>query len=513
MSVKRHLVILLVLTVLIRGVMFVSYPMGGQDEVQGNQRYVVNRVLEGELQIGHLRHPPGYPLTVAPFALLGEKFGRLDERVILLAQISLSSLIPFFLYDIFRTRHSPRAAFFIGLISLADPFGLQWAHFSLPVWIVALCLISALWMLHHAERQKDFRLVIAAGLIAGWGILGRLNFSPLVAGIGCLLLCTGASSLRQRLKRFFVFGFSSLLLILIVHLTIQLPATGVWNLNCVSGLTLVETLLGARMRILTSNGPQSERMLVLATLPPLPENVSEKGYFGEYAIFFADNFPNWIIPGPWAAPEEREAFLTQSRPENPETSDPATLARAMTWIYYYLGPCEANDLLQGVYFETVLASPIRWLAQIPGVVFRLLQAPLTMLTNETGPYYYSLPPSDSIEYQHAGGVLGFMRAVDQDSMFYNGHWVWRPGVEIFTTLWAPLNALRYFVFPALVWALFTRRRIYTAMAFLLLLYLVTMAVIVWPQQRIYAIVYPLGPVLVGGMLVTIWERLRPILGR
>ena len=30
MTVRRHLVILLVLTLLIRGVMFISYPMGGQ---------------------------------------------------------------------------------------------------------------------------------------------------------------------------------------------------------------------------------------------------------------------------------------------------------------------------------------------------------------------------------------------------------------------------------------------------------------------------------------------------
>ncbi len=29
--------------------------------------------------------------------------------------------------------------------------------------------------------------------------------------------------------------------------------------------------------------------------------------------------------------------------------------------------------------------------------------------------------------------------------------------------------------------------------------------------RIYAIVYPLGPVLVGGLLVALWERLRRLM--
>ena len=32
-----------------------------------------------------------------------------------------------------------------------------------------------------------------------------------------------------------------------------------------------------------------------------------------------------------------------------------------------------------------------------------------------------------------------------------------------------------------------------------------------PEPRIYAIVYPLGPVLVGGLLVAVWERLRRLM--
>ena len=108
--------------------------------------------------------------------------------------------------------------------------------------------------------------------------------------------------------------------------------------------------------------------------------------------------------------------------------------------------------------------------------------------------------------------MGFQRAFGRWE-HYTGQWVWRPGIEIFTTLWAPLNALRFLVLPALVWALFTRRRFYTTIAFLLLLYVTVLATVDSPEPRIYAIVYPLAPVLVGGMLLAVWERLRPILGR
>ena len=512
MSVKRHLLILLVLTVLIRGVMFISYPMGGQDEAQGNQRYAVNRVQEGELQFGYLRYPPGYPLTIAPFALLGELFGRFDERIVLLAQIALSSLIPFLLYDIFRSRQSPKAAFIISLVSLIDPFGLQWAHFSLPVWLVALCLVGTLWLLHHAERRRDWRLLILAGLVAGWGVLGRWNFAALVAGMGAIVFFISTGRLIHRLLRLITFGISCLLIIFIMHLTIQVPSTGVWNLNCLSGFTLVEGLLASKVAIRANNGPNSARLLALTTLPPLPHNLREVGYGGTYRIFFADNFPNWVNPGPWSTPEDRAAFLSQTPAEITEMSDYSNV-QAMTWIYYYLGPCEANDLMQDVYFETAIAAPLRVISQIPRIATKMLWPPLQMVTNDTDYYYYSLPPSDTIEFTRVGGVLGFERAMRQDFFFYNGHWVWRPGIEIFSHIWAPLGLMRALVFPALIWAIFTRNRIYTVTAFLLVLYLIVVSLIVWPQQRIYAIAYPLGPVLVGGFLLAVWEKLTAVVQR
>ena len=65
----------------------------------------------------------------------------------------------------------------------------------------------------------------------------------------------------------------------------------------------------------------------------------------------------------------------------------------------------------------------------------------------------------------------------------------------------------------MVWALFTRRRVYMAVAFLLLLYVIVISTVDSPPEpRIYAIMYPLGPLLVGGLLVAVWERLRRVMG-
>ena len=73
--------------------------------------------------------------------------------------------------------------------------------------------------------------------------------------------------------------------------------------------------------------------------------------------------------------------------------------------------------------------------------------------------------------------------------------------DVHLALGAAERAKMFSLYPALVWALFTRWRIYSATAFLLLLYVFVLAVVDFPPEaRIYAIVYPLGTVLVGGFL-------------
>ena len=500
-TVKRHLLILLFLTVLIRGVMFVSYPLGGQDEGQGFYHYNIAQFLAGDWQIGNLRYGPGYTLLIAPISAIGDLFGRFDERIELLFQVVLSSTIPFLLYDILRTRHSPRAAFIVAILSLADPFGLQWAHFSLPVWLVALCLVFSLWLLHHAERRRSWRLVVAAGLVTGFGVLGRWNYAPVALGLGFLLLFMYQEAIQRRMRQFALFGGSAALLVLWVHVTVQVPATGVWHINCISGLNQVQMVQLVGIDIQSDNGPNSHRLLRLSRLSPLPQHETPRGF---YPFLHADIFPHWQTPGSLATEAERGAFLSQNEPGFPLNGSDMNLFSMVNWLFFYLGPCELDQLLRGVFIEAVFSEPMSWLLGIPANAWQYIQPPLTMGEHPD----FTLPPTGSMSYEDGGGSLGFQRGHQRQSHFYNGHWVWRPGIELFTWLWAPLNALRFLVFPALIWALFTRRWVYTACAILLLLYIFVMAAVDDPERRIYAIVYPLGPVLVGGFLLTCFEWLR-----
>ena len=501
MTVRRHLVILLVLTLLIRGVMFISYPMGGQGEAQSFHRYIVSKIVGGDLQVGNLRYSPGYPLLIAPVAAIGDLFGRFDERIELLFQVALSATIPFMLYDILRTRHSPKAAFIVAFLSLIEPFSLQWAHFSLPVWLVALCLVFALWLMHHAERRRSWQLVLAAGLVTGFGILGRWNYAPVAVGIGCFLFFVRQEGFRRRIYHFALFGLSALMLVLLVHITVQVPATGVWNFSCISALNLIETVQQAGLSIHENNGPHSKRFLYLISLQPLPQHETASG---DYPLWYADTFPLWQTPGTWVSDDARDNFLNQGESETLLYETNESIQKLTNWLTFYLGPCEIDSLLRGVFFETVIAEPLRWLLGIPANAWQLLQPPLTM-----GDFPdYTIPSADSMSFEGKGGRLSFQRA-HQQFQFYNGHWVWRPGIELFTLLWAPLNALRFLIIPALFWAFFTRWRVYSALAFLLLLYVMVISTVDSPPEpRIYAIVYPLGPVLVGGLLVAVWERLR-----
>lgn len=505
MTVKRHLLILLVLTVLIRGVMFISYPMGGQDESQGYYRYNVTQILSGDWQIGNLRYAPGYPLIIAPVSAIGDLFGRFDERIELLFQLALSATIPFMLYDILRSRHSPRAAFVVALLSVVEPFSLRWAHFYIPVWWVALCLVFSLWLLHYAKQHirsggGGTFLVCLAGLVSGLGILGRWNYAPVVAGLGCLLLLVQREHHWRRLRNFITFGLSAVLLVFLVHVTVQVPATGVWNFNCISGINLLETVQWADLTLHEDHGYSSKQLLFLSNLEPLPQHATDNG---DYPLWYSSGFPLWQTPGTWVTEAERLDFLRQSILTTVPFIADLNIHRLVNWLFFYLGPCELDQLLRDVFFETVFAEPLPWLLGIPTNALQLLQPPLTM-----GEYPdYTLPPSGSLTYEEDGGGLGFQRSYGRWD-HYSGQWVWRPGIEIFSLLRGPLNALRYLVFPALVWALFTRWRVYTALASLLLLYVFTLGAIDSPEQRIYAIVYPLGPVLVGGFLETLWDRSR-----
>ncbi len=498
MSTRRHLLILLACTLLVRGVMFISYPLGGQDDSQGLNRYMLSKILAGE-PFGNLRYPPGYPLFIAPASAIGDLFGRYDERVELLFQVVLAATIPFLLYDILRERHSPRGALFIAILSLADPFALQWAHVSLPVWMVAFCLIFVLWLLHHAERRRSWRLLVTAGLVAGWGVLGRWNFAPIALSLGLLLLCVSNLPWRRRLHNFALFGLSATTPVILVIAALQVPATGVWDISCISSFSLVEEVLYSGLTIRAENGPDSARLLHLAAIPPLPEHANAK----EYRLWYSSTYPYWENAEPWMGETARDAFLKQ--PSGARELRTRSIEHMSYWLYPYLGVCAADHLLRGVFFETVAADPLRYLLGIPGIVWQLLQPPLTM-----GSYPdFTLPPADTIQYENSGGVFGFARAAEvEPTVFYNGHWVWRPGIALFTALWAPLNALRFLAFPALIWAAFTKQRFYRAIAFLLSAYVIVIAAVDAPEPRIYAIVYPLAPILIGGFLFAIWERLK-----
>ena len=504
-TVKRHLLILLFLTVLIRGVMFVSYPLGGQDEGQGFYRYNIAQFLAGDWQIGNLRYGPGYTLLIAPISAIGDLFGRFDERIELLFQVVLSSTIPFLLYDILRTRHSPRAAFIVAILSLADPFGLQWAHFSLPVWLVALCLVFSLWLLHHAERRRSWRLVVAAGLVTGFGVLGRWNYAPVVLGLGCLLLFIRQRGWRLRLQQFMIFGLSAVLVVILVHVSVQVPATGVWNFSCISGINMLELLNAYNIVISAENGPASEQFLRLGNLPALEGDETGQNW----GMWFNTMFHYWQTPGSWAGDAQRESFIQQS--VNLESASFKNAQQLSSLLYYYLGPCETDRLQRAVFFETIRVNFTGWLLGIPSNIISYLDAPIS--TDLTFPPALFFPPPHSIDFSNEGGVLGFSRAIEPQYLHYTGQWVWRPGIEIFNALWAPINSLRYLLIPALVWSLFTRRRIYRAMAFLLMSYVIMLSTFDSPEPRIYAIVYPLGPVLVGGFLLAVWERWWPALQR
>ena len=187
--------------------------------------------------------------------------------------------------DILRTRHVRTALCGVAaLLSLVEPFILAWAHFYQHRfgWI-ALCLVFALWLLHHAERRRSWQ--------AGSG--GRPGYR--VRGAGALELRAGGG--RDRLLvavrnagatppplvqlRIALFGANAILccIPLLVFVVVQLPANGCLEYQLyLTGHNMLEKVIDDKFELLASHGPHSERLLRLGNLPPLIEDRTPSGF-------------------------------------------------------------------------------------------------------------------------------------------------------------------------------------------------------------------------------------------
>lgn len=488
--VRRHLLILLLVTVGTRGLLFISYPMGGGDDDQAYARYQIDRLLSGDLLVGNLRYHTGYPLAIAPVAAAAALFGRFDERVLLLAQTALAALIPFLIYDSLRLlRRPPREALIVALVAALDPFGLQWAHFALPNWLIALCLVAALWCAARGLASgRALAWTAAAGLLCGVAVLARVNLAPVVAVLGLSFFGLRALPWRTRLGMFAALGAVSAGVLALYTAAIHYPSTGTWSLSCYTGTNLLVSVYGKGFPLIADNGPATQRLLDLLTLKP-PRAIE----------FTSAIYPRWSEPGSWAAPDEYAAFINQPYGQRADTLDtvwPGTL-------FYYLGPCATDDLLLAVHNEAVARDPLRWLASIPLDVFNMLTQ--RQLPGLFWPWY--LPHHDALAFS-GPGTLGFYRA---EGDFYSGQVVWRPGVWLFSGLFDAWNRFKWLAPLAVIWALLRARCWYYAVSALLLLaFLALLSVFGNPAPRLYAPVYPLTSIVIGGLLAALLARLRPV---
>lgn len=482
---KKHLLILLAVTLLTRGILFISYPMGGSDDDQSAHRYEIDQIIHGNLLIGNLRYHTGYPLVIAPVAAVAQFLGRYDDRLILLIQVGLSALIPFLIYDILRARRSPREAFIVAMIVALDPFGLQWAHFALPNWLIAFCAVLALWLIHRSLlNQRQFLIGVAlAGLVMGIATLARLNLAPIVAVMGALFFVLRRIPLAQRWKMFITFGFSSAGILVLYTAAIHYPSTGTWNLSCYTGTNLLVSVYLKGFDLSTENGPATQHLLELMTLKP-PREIK----------FTSEIYPRWAEPESWATADEYDAFINQP-PGTPETHLTAA------WpgnLFYYLGPCATDNLLRQVHDEAVRAQPLRWLMSIPTDIFMMLiQQPIP---GDFHPMY--LPRTDSLTFE-GQNILGFQRAQGD---FYNGQWVWRPGITLYSALFNTWNLFKWLTPLALIWAFFSREWFYSVPALILTVFLISISIFGNPAPRLYAPLYPFTPLLISGFVTWLFRR-------
>ncbi len=469
--------------------MFLGYPLGtvNYDDDQAAQIYLMEQLADGNRLIGNLRYNTGYAFIMAPIHSLSRPLGQLGDRVFLLLQVSAYSTIPFLVYDIMRRRFDRPAALVTALVVLFDPFGLQWAHFRLPGWLIALTMIWALWLAQLAwSASPRRRLILIALASIGLGLMtfARFNFAPLVAVYGLSFFLWRHIPLRQRIGMVvLVGGICSGILGAYISF-VHLPSTGTTKLSCITGwnaASLDETR-GFTMR--ASNGIHSR---AYAELLALPSNRTSDSYSNVFSL--------WRKPGTWVTEAEKQAFLAQPIGDVQEL----ITTTYSSILYWRLGPCEADELL----FAAALEAIARELDGFAAYVLRSTLSTLVQHNIEGGFHHLYLDHVSDVSWE-GENLLGFQRAV---SKYYNGHRVWRPGVAIYSTLFSPINLLKMLTPLALLAALWSRDWLLVTVAAILLAGLLVIAIVSTIQPRYYSMLAPLYSILIGWFLARMLERI------
>jgi len=487
---RRYLLILLVATLIVQGVMYISYPLGNSvnNDNQAGQVYLMNEFVSGNFMVGNVRYNPGYALVLAPFKAVTDLFGdSLAPRLLLLVHALAYSTIPFMVYDIMRRRFTPLAGLITGLIVLIDPFGLQWMHFQLPGWLIATVTVWALWMAQLAwdsTVRRRFMLVAIASVGLGILTFARFNYAPLVALYGLSFFLWRHIPLLQRFALFVTVGVISMSILGGYILGVHIPSTGTTTLSCITGNNLATGLLEKDIPMRASNGPASANYANLLTL-----EADRPTEFYEYT------YPLWQNPESWVTPEEKEAFLAQP------FGEPQVIITTVfpAELYWYLGPCEADALLYDIYFEAIAREPVKLIAEIlKSTLYMMIQHP-----TETSFHHMYVDRADTINWL-GDGTFGFYEA---QSAMYNGHLVWRPGVALYTALFTPLNLIKLLTPFAVIWALWKRDWFTVTVAVLLMVGLLLIASAARMEPRYYAMLSPLFTILIGGFIADLWGRI------
>ena len=488
-NARRHWTILLISTLLIQSLLYMGYPLGMavDDDNQAAQSYMLGELARGNTMIGNIRYNTGYALMMSPFHSFTRALGQLGDRAFLLIQVVAYSTIPFMVYDMMRRRSKARTALITALVTLVDPFGLQWAHFILPGWLIAVALVLALWLAQlawSASRSRRFAYIALAAVVLGMMTFARLNYAPLVALYGASFLLWRHIPLRQRVALLILVGTISSGLLGTYFLLIHVPSTGTRTLSCTQGTTILFSVTLSGNLITMSNGEHSAHYARLLTLPPTRDESKTLNLH-----------QRWQNPGPWVSEAENNAFLAQPF-EEPNEQVHITFPLE---LYWHLGPCATDRILQLVAIEALAASPVQHLLST-------LREILDMLVqyNEgvAFPLQY-LDQPDDISCQ-SEEVLGFCRATGG---MYNGHRLWRPAVTVYSLLFPILNSLKFLTPIAIVAAFWRRDLLLMTVASLLVLGLCVIAISAAPEPRHFAMLAPLYSILIGWFLAQILERI------
>jgi len=334
-----------------------------------------------------------------------------------------------------------------------SPLGLEWPSSSLPEWLQGAGVAFWVFLADKAKEENAKRWIYypLLGATALLTVLIKFNAVPVFLVLFIGLLIWDQASLLKKVAAVLLSTVAGLCVVACFLFGFHYPTTGSYALS-MNKWPLADKVFQILPHLSVREGEKTKRVIaLLSQLPKSNPNVlSPAAYFR--SVHAADgerigyrNQGLWLMG---TSSEELDQYLKTG------SFSPVFGQSPMLRIAYYVGLKEYNDLLQGIYRETVFHHPFLFLQDTAHRFMR----DFGLRQNS----YEFRPRREDVNEESQPARYGYVKFQwpSEKYVCYHENGAWLPGVIFFSnwqSYWPPTWVFWLFAFAAFAFSLKNRK--------------------------------------------------------